>query len=327
MAFKHFMYVENDEDLSFLPKEPSPEFGTGSSSVLINTKPPVTEVKPTEQLIENMADSRDSPVHQEKLVIHSGSVIARIKDKKCRTRRYLKPHVKHAELLNLHDCCYASQAVVDDAINRRAQELLKVVEQMKREYFDNNLAVNVLRKKIMALSWEVKEHKGSLDRMLLESKKWVGYQESLKTIESKVTTLEAEKKRAKVISMVVPYIAMELVHSNELGMLVGKLVSSTVFYERCVAFEDAAEMKEPFDLTNEKGYRPSYKNEHTKASNDLATATFPFLSEVVADPSASVKALISKKPPSLQRLALTRTHAPAPLAPSQKATPSSDLVS
>ncbi|GJS28598.1 hypothetical protein Tco_0489218, partial [Tanacetum coccineum] len=194
--------------------------------------------------------------------------------------------------------------------------------------------------------WEVKEHKGSLDRMLLESKKWVGYQESLKTLESKVTTLEAKKKRlegvevtlrqemdtikrdrAEVVSVVVPYIAMELVHSKELGMLVGKLVSSTVFYGRCVTFEDVAEMKEPFDLTNVKGYRPSYKNEHTKAGNDLATATFPFLSEVVTNPFASVKALLSKKPPSLQRSVPTRTHVPAPSAPSQKATPSSALVS
>ncbi|GKD09206.1 hypothetical protein Tco_1188891 [Tanacetum coccineum] len=44
--------------------------------------------------------------------------------------------------------------------------------------------------------------------------------------------------------------------------------------------------------------------------------------EVVADPSALVEALLSKKPKSLRRPTLTKTHTPASLAPSQKVTPS-----
>ncbi|GKD69941.1 hypothetical protein Tco_1324031, partial [Tanacetum coccineum] len=74
-----------------------------------------------------------------------------------------------------------------------------------------------------------------------------------------------------------------------------------------------------------EGYRPSYKREHTKANNDLANAIFPFLFEVIADPSASVEALLSKKPKFLRRPTSTKTHAPAPSAPSQKATPSNAL--
>ncbi|GJY66973.1 hypothetical protein Tco_0469211 [Tanacetum coccineum] len=191
---------------------------------------------------------------------------------------------------------------------------------------------------------EAKEHKANLDRMMLESKKWAGYQVSLSTLESKVVSLEAEKARLEVVeaslrqevddlkrdrmevvSKVVPYIAMELVYSDELGRIVGKLVSSAVFYGRCAAFEEVYEMKEPFDLTKVKGYRPSYKKEHTKAGNDHATATFPFLSEVVAVPSASIKTLLSKKPPMLERPTPSRTQAYLPS--SQKATPSSAPVS
>ncbi|GJV42062.1 hypothetical protein Tco_1420502 [Tanacetum coccineum] len=48
MAFRNFMYAKTDEDLSFLPKEPSPNFGTGSSSVSINTEPPVVKAEATE---------------------------------------------------------------------------------------------------------------------------------------------------------------------------------------------------------------------------------------------------------------------------------------
>ncbi|GJZ93565.1 hypothetical protein Tco_0665630, partial [Tanacetum coccineum] len=39
MAFRNFIYTEDDEELSFLPKEPSPGFGTGSPSVLVSTEP------------------------------------------------------------------------------------------------------------------------------------------------------------------------------------------------------------------------------------------------------------------------------------------------
>ncbi|GKA71893.1 hypothetical protein Tco_0778109 [Tanacetum coccineum] len=119
---------------------------------------------------------------------------------------------------------------------------------------------------------------------------------SLSTLESKVTALETEKARLEavevslrkeveelkqdrreVVSKVVPYAVMELVHSNDMGSLVGKLVSSAIVYGRCRAFEQVAGMKEPFDLSKVKGYRSSYKKDHTQASNDLATATFAWL--------------------------------------------------
>nr|GFA05587.1 hypothetical protein [Tanacetum cinerariifolium] len=136
--------------------------------------------------------------------------------------------------------------------------------------------------------------------MMLESQKWAGYQQSLSTLESKVTSLKAEKARLEavevsllkeveelkqdkreVVSKVVPYVAMELVHSDDIGGLVGKLVSSAIVYGRCWALE--------------------------QASKDLATATFPWLDEFVADPLAPIEALLSKKPSTLQRPAPSRT--------------------
>ncbi|GKF85319.1 hypothetical protein Tco_0250217, partial [Tanacetum coccineum] len=70
-----------------------------------------------------------------------------------------------------------------------------------------------------------------------------------------------------------------------------------------------------------KGYRSSYKKEHTQASNDFATATFPWLDEFVADATAPIEALLSKKPLTLQKPAPSRTQMPMPS--SQKATLSS----
>ncbi|GKF62344.1 hypothetical protein Tco_0182398 [Tanacetum coccineum] len=165
--------------------------------------------------------------------------------------------------------------------------------------------------------------------MMLESQKWSGYQVSLLTLESKVASLEAEKvqlqasnisicqevedvkkDRAEVVSKVVPYVAMELVHSDKLDMLVGRLAFASVFYGKCDAFEEVAKMTKSFDLATVKRYRPAYKEKHTKAINDLATATFPFLSEVVADPHATIKELLSKNFKFFRSLHLQRLLCP-----------------
>ncbi|GKE18653.1 hypothetical protein Tco_1426230, partial [Tanacetum coccineum] len=85
MSFRNFMYVDTDEDLSFLPKEPCLDNGTRSPFILINTELSLTVVEATEQLVENTANSGGSP-QREKLVLHMGSVAGRIKERKCKTR-------------------------------------------------------------------------------------------------------------------------------------------------------------------------------------------------------------------------------------------------
>nr|GEY10517.1 hypothetical protein [Tanacetum cinerariifolium] len=213
------------------------------------------------------------------------------------------------ELLDLYDCCYARQAVVDNAINKRSHEFLQVINKLRGECnvmksrerardeecegmwvkceasmtdFEKNPAVVALWEKIYALSTEAKEHKLSLDRMMLKSQKWASYQQSLLTLESKVTALETKKARLEAVEV----------------SLRKELVSSAIVYGRCRDFEQVAGMKEPY-LSKVKGYRSSYKKDHTQASNDLATATFPWLDEFVVDPSTPIEALLSKKPPTL----------------------------
>ncbi|GJX25362.1 hypothetical protein Tco_0231658 [Tanacetum coccineum] len=145
--------------------------------------------------------------------------------------------------------------------------------------FEKNATVVSLREKICTLSTESKEHKVSLDRMMLESQKWAGYQQSLLTLELKEVK-ELKHDRREVVSKAIPYVVIELAHSDDMGNLV--------------------DMKEPFDLSKVKGYHSSYKKDHIQAINDLATATFPLLDEFVVDPSALIKSLLSKKHPSLQ---------------------------
>nr|GEY36867.1 hypothetical protein [Tanacetum cinerariifolium] len=212
--------------------------------------------------------------------------------------------LKDATACHLKISAITPSAWKDNIVNKRSHELLVVIEKLKE--------------KMYSLATEAKEHKGNLDRLMLKSQKWLGYQVSLLDLESKVASLEAKKAnleatkallhqeieevkhdRREVVSKVLPYACMELLHSDELGRLVGKLVSSAITFDRNRAYDQFARMKEPFDLSKVKGYRSSYEKDHTQASNDLATAIFSWLNEYVADDSAYVEALLLKKPPTL----------------------------
>ncbi|GKD82620.1 hypothetical protein Tco_1349459, partial [Tanacetum coccineum] len=85
MAFRNFIYTKDDEDLAFLPKEPFPGFGISSLSVSVNTKPLKANEEPKIQSVEVTADSRES-LNPKLFVVHPGSIAARIKDRKCKTR-------------------------------------------------------------------------------------------------------------------------------------------------------------------------------------------------------------------------------------------------
>ncbi|GKC01495.1 hypothetical protein Tco_0987631 [Tanacetum coccineum] len=288
---------KDDEDLSFLPKEPSPGFDTGSPSVSVNTEPLKANKEPVILPVEVTSDFGKSP-KPELFVVHPGSVAARIMDRKCKTRGgSSRPHVKRklapgssishatsaktssskddAPFMTVSD---DDEAVVDNVINRRSRELLQVIEKLGGEF-------DVMRSK-----------------MILESQKWAGYQQSLSTLESKVTSLKAEKARLEAVEVSLRKEVEELKQDRrEVACILA------ILYGRCRAYEQVADMKEPFDLSKVKGYRSSYKKDHTQASNDFSTTTFLWLDEFVADPSAPIKVLLSKKPPSLQRHVPSRT--------------------
>nr|GFA16419.1 hypothetical protein [Tanacetum cinerariifolium] len=141
------------------------------------------------------------------------------------------------ELLDLHDRCYTQQAVVDNAVNRRALAMAE---------FDQNPAILALQEKISSLTADVTEHKEA-DKARLEAVEVSLHRE----------VEELKQDRRDVVSKVVHYATIELVHSDELGRLVGKLVSSAVTYKHCRAYEQVADMKEPFELSKPEGYRSS----------------------------------------------------------------------
>ncbi|GJQ97639.1 putative reverse transcriptase domain-containing protein [Tanacetum coccineum] len=316
LDFMNFIYTEYDEDLTFLPKEPSPGFGTGSPSVSVNMEPLKANEEPNIQHVEVTADSEGSL--KPELFVNPGSVAAQIKDRKCKTKgvddapflivfdddegfpdvikhkdanafhlkispitppawkNHLDNHID-LDLLDLHNRYYARQAVVDNAVNRRSREFLQVVEKLRGE-------CDVMRSRERSRDEECEGLRVKCEAAMTDFEK-------IPSVEVE----ELKQDRREVVSKVVPYVAIEFVHSDDMGSLVGKLVSSAVVYGRCRAFE--------------------------QASNDLATATFPWLDEFVADPSTLIEALLSKKHPTLQRPTPLRTQ--FPLVSSQMATSSS----
>nr|GEU43836.1 hypothetical protein [Tanacetum cinerariifolium] len=310
MSFRKFIYTKDDEDLTFLPKDFSPGFNTGSRFVSINMKPVRADEKPAvepatepgNKRVRTTANLGGSP-KGDTFIVYARSVAARIKERKCKIRGgYLRSPIKrklafvsstsravHAkasiikddtpgfldnhldvDLLDLRERFYTRQVVVDNAVNRRSRELLEVIEKLRgeadvmrarelareEEYeglqakcevsmtdFDKNPAVLLLQEKMSSLAVEAKEHKGNLDRLMLKSQRWSGYQATKASLHQEIE--EVKHDRREVVSKVVPYACMELLHSDELGRLVGKLVSSAITFEYVV---DASASVEAFLL-------------------------------------------------------------------------------
>ncbi|GJY43339.1 hypothetical protein Tco_0431552 [Tanacetum coccineum] len=85
MAFRNFVYTEDDDDLAFLRKVPFPGFGTGSPSTSVNTEFLKDVEEPEVQPAEITTDSGES-LKAGVFIVHPGSVAARIKERKCKTR-------------------------------------------------------------------------------------------------------------------------------------------------------------------------------------------------------------------------------------------------
>ncbi|GKA16352.1 hypothetical protein Tco_0696099 [Tanacetum coccineum] len=193
--------------------------------------------------------------------------------------------LKDAVACHLKNICHYSSCVIEklrgecDVMRSRKRareeecERLRVKCEATMTKFEKNPTVVALQEKIFVLFAESKVTSLEAEKARLEAVE-VSLQKEVE---------ELKQDRKEVVSMVVPYVTMELVHSDDMGSLVGKLVSSAIMYGRRRAFEQVADMKEPFYLSKVKGYRPSYKKDHTQASNDLATATFPWLNEFVSD--------------------------------------------
>ncbi|GJT43200.1 hypothetical protein Tco_0951915 [Tanacetum coccineum] len=68
-------------------------------------------------------------------------------------------------------------------------------------------------------------------------------------------------------------LSKELIRSDEMGLLIARLVKVSMFHGRCAALEDVANLKEPFALEKMPGYRSSLKEEFDRVNDKLANAS------------------------------------------------------
>ncbi|GJW64968.1 ribonuclease H-like domain-containing protein, partial [Tanacetum coccineum] len=107
-----------------------------------------------------------------------------------------------------------------------------------------------------------------------------------------------KQDRATVVAKVVPYVAIDLVRSDKMGLLVARLVKTALVHFRCSAFEEVAALKELFELEKMPGYRPFSKKEFDHVGDNVASASYPFLINATVDAYAPLEVLLSKNPMS-----------------------------
>nr|GEV65627.1 hypothetical protein [Tanacetum cinerariifolium] len=173
------------------------------------------------------------------------------------------------KLCDIHDRTYMRQVFLDNTLNKRTRKLMSALSKarascdaIREREVAKDKAYAELEKKC-----QVNGLHREYSRLVLKEKDWVNYKHTLSILRA--------KDKAVVVIKVIPDGAMKLVCSDEMGLLVAKLVKTAIFRGLCTAFEEVAGLKEPFVL------------EKMPAG-------------VTADPYASVEQLLSKKPQFLQ---------------------------
>nr|GEW28575.1 hypothetical protein [Tanacetum cinerariifolium] len=198
--------------------------------------------------------------------------------------------IRKEQLCDIHDRAYMRKAVLDNLLNSRTRELISAHHKAKTSY-DAIQARELDKDRAYAeLERKCNEALQDLDKNLFV----FDMRAEIKEIDS------LNQDRAVVVSKVVPDAAMKLVRNDDLGVLITKLIRSSIIYGCCQAFEEVTAMKEPFVLEKMSGYRPSSEDEYDQAGDALVNALYPFLAEYVVNSYASLEQLLLKKPPSLR---------------------------
>ncbi|GJW69940.1 hypothetical protein Tco_0126857 [Tanacetum coccineum] len=188
------------------------------------------------------------------------------------------------QLCDIHDRAYMRQVVLDNDI--AYAELEKKCNKALIDLNKNPLVAD--------MRTEIKTLQGRVDGLYSECT-WLRERLKLSEIQLLHEMDALEQDRASVVAKVVPDAATKLIRSDEMGMLVAKLVKASIIYGMCAAFEEIAKLKEPFVIEKMAGYRLSSKQEYDQASDDLANAAYPFLSKYVMDPRASSGTTVVKE--------------------------------
>ncbi|GJX48979.1 hypothetical protein Tco_0275824 [Tanacetum coccineum] len=199
-----------------------------------------------------------------------------------------KQHLKEInldKLCDIHDKACMRQVLLDNIMNKMTHELMSTLSEAMAAYdaiqekekekdkayaefeakcndalqdLDKNPLVLDLRAEIKILHGQVSKLHDEYSSLVLEEKKWVNYDQTLAILHFKEID-GLKQDRVAVVVKVVPYVAMELVRSDKMGLLVARLVKTALVH---------------------------------------ASASYPFLTNATADAYAPLEVLLSKNPMS-----------------------------
>ncbi|GKD45879.1 hypothetical protein Tco_1270524 [Tanacetum coccineum] len=273
--------VDSDPDIHEFPSAKELKDATDCHWVVAHVTPPSWKQYLREISIEQLCDIHD----------------------KAYMRQAVLDNVLNGRTRELISALHKARASYDTIREREVKKDKAYAEVEKKcnealQDLDKNPLVFDMRAEIETLQSQVNGLHSEYSRLILEEKKWINYEQTLSTLRAKVEGLGSEGKRLKgseiqllqqvdslrrdktvVVSRVIPDAAIKLIYSNEIGVLIARLVKASITYGRCTTFEEVAELRKPFVLEEMPGYRPSSKEEYDRASNDLAYASYPFLAE------------------------------------------------
>ncbi|GKC55817.1 hypothetical protein Tco_1083415 [Tanacetum coccineum] len=273
--FRSFMVDKIDGEFHF---EPEGGVGDGEeespSNISVNNEAPVIDVNPLNyappsHVAENVKDSDD--VSLEKGIIDKAERLHKsskstdidrdiydfpsameLKDfSDCHfvvahvTPPSWKQHLRDIileKLYNIHDRAYMRQAVLENMLNSRTRQLMHALTKARA-------SCDVIRER------EIEKDKAYAK---LESKCKDALQDLDKNplvldMRAEIETLQGDA----LVTKVIPHMATELIRSDEVGLLVARLVKTAIFRGRCINFQEVATLKEPFTLEKMLGYRSS----------------------------------------------------------------------
>ncbi|GJT28208.1 hypothetical protein Tco_0908483 [Tanacetum coccineum] len=283
MDFKSFMMQEINGEFKFLSEGCIDDNQGSPSSKSVNNEAPVIGAKPLTSVhpsdfVENVVDSDDASVGDNENPSLGTSLPPLLEPGKKRRslgKRKLPSGVGDSLLKDLELIFALHKAITSyDAIRARELEKDKAYVELERKCNETLL---------------------DLDKNPLVA----DMRTEIETLQGREMDV-LKQDRASIVAKVVPDAATKLIRSDEIGMFVAKLVKAFIIYGRCVAFKEVSKLKDPFIMEKMAGYRSSSKQEYDQDGDDLANASYPFLSKYVNDPNASLEQLLSKKPESLR---------------------------
>ncbi|GJW32382.1 hypothetical protein Tco_0052414 [Tanacetum coccineum] len=326
MNFRSFMVEGSDGEFHF-----KLEGGVGdvkeesSSNRPVNNEAPVIDVNPLNSALhshvaENVRDSDD--VSSEKGVvdeaerlrkslkaidsdpdIHEFPSAKELKDfTDCHfvvahvTPPSWKQHLRDislGKLCDIHDRVYMRQAILDNMLNSRTRQLMSALTKA-------TASCDVIWER------EIEKDKAyaELERKCNDALQDLDKNPLVLDMRVEIETLQGQEidklrqDRDALVTKVIPHAATKLIRSDEVGLLVARLIKAAIFRGRCIAFKEVAILKDPFTLEKMPSFRSSFEKEFNQADDELATASYPFISEDFADLYASLEELLSKKPRS-----------------------------